>query len=110
LTKYHGPGNIFKKTLRDSIHEEQSEINNEQIRGFSRRDYLKSANPIYKNYYQLTCNKMLKFASSMMAYFDKVGEMDHSTEASKILGAPTTTLDEGIKQKQAETVEMENMQ
>ena len=54
-------------------------------------------NPIYKNYYQLTSNKMLKFANSMMAYFDKAGQVVKSTEVSEILGAPRTTLDEGIK-------------
>jgi hypothetical protein len=40
---------------------------------------------------------MLKFASSMMAYVDKVSEMGNSTEASEILGAPTTALDVVIK-------------
>lgn len=45
-----------------------------------------------------------------MAYFDKVGEMDDPTEANDLLGAPTTTLAEWIKQKQTETMEREKTQ
>ena len=41
----------------------------------------------------LTGNEMLKFASSLMAYFDKAPETGDSSEADEILGAPETTLD-----------------
>ena len=44
----------------------------------------------------VTRNEMLKFASGMMAYFDKVGEMGDPTEANQLLGAPTITLDAWI--------------
>jgi hypothetical protein len=45
---------------------------------------------------------MLKFASSLMAYFDKVGELGDPTEANQILGAPTTTLDAWIERRKAQ--------
>jgi hypothetical protein len=41
----------------------------------------------------LTGNEMLKFASGLMAYFDKTSETGDPTEANQILGAPATTLD-----------------
>jgi len=41
----------------------------------------------------LTGNEMLKFASSLMAYFDKNPEVGDPSEANEILGAPATTLD-----------------
>jgi uncharacterized protein YbjT (DUF2867 family) len=41
----------------------------------------------------LTSNDMLKFASGLMAYFDKAAEVGDSSEANAILGAPGTTLD-----------------
>jgi NADH dehydrogenase len=41
----------------------------------------------------LTGNEMLKFASSLMGYFDKTPETGDPAEANEILGAPTTTLD-----------------
>jgi NADH dehydrogenase len=41
----------------------------------------------------LTGNEMLKFASSLMGYFDKTPESGDPTEANQILGAPATTLD-----------------
>jgi uncharacterized protein YbjT (DUF2867 family) len=41
----------------------------------------------------LTGNKMLKFASSLMGYFDKTPETGDPIEANQILGAPATTLD-----------------
>jgi pimeloyl-ACP methyl ester carboxylesterase len=46
---------------------------------------------------------MLKFASDLVAYFDRIGEMGDPTEANQLLGAPTITLDEWIKGRQAET-------
>jgi uncharacterized protein YbjT (DUF2867 family) len=58
----------------------------------------------------VTRNEMLKFVGGMMAYFDKVGEMGDPTEANALLGAPTTTLVEWIKQKQTETMEREKTQ
>jgi len=50
----------------------------------------------------LTRNDGLKFASSLMAYFDKVGELGDPTEANRILGAPTTTLDAWIERRKAQ--------
>jgi hypothetical protein len=44
----------------------------------------------------LTRNDALKFAGRLMAYFDKVGELGDPAEANRILGAPTTTLDDWI--------------
>jgi uncharacterized protein YbjT (DUF2867 family) len=41
----------------------------------------------------LTGNEMLKFASGLMAYFDKTPEVGDPSEANEILGAPATTLD-----------------
>jgi NADH dehydrogenase len=41
----------------------------------------------------LTGNEMLKFASGLMAYFDKAPETGDSSETNEILGAPETTLD-----------------
>jgi uncharacterized protein YbjT (DUF2867 family) len=58
----------------------------------------------------LTRNEMLKFASELMAYFDKIGEMGDPTEANQLLGGPTITLDEWIKQRQAETIDKEKLQ
>lgn len=49
----------------------------------------------------LTGNEMLKFASGLMAYFDKAAEVGDASEANAILGAPATTLDawmESLKQ------------
>ncbi len=48
----------------------------------------------------LTRNPMLKFASELMAYFDRVGELGDPTEADRLLGAPTTTLDEWLAARQ----------
>lgn len=50
----------------------------------------------------LTRNDTLKFASSLMAYFDKVGELGDPTEANQILGAPTTTLDAWMQQRKTQ--------
>jgi uncharacterized protein YbjT (DUF2867 family) len=50
----------------------------------------------------LTRNDMLKFASDLMAYFDKVGELGDPTEANQLLGAPTTTLDGWMEQRKQE--------
>jgi uncharacterized protein YbjT (DUF2867 family) len=58
----------------------------------------------------VTRNKMLKFVGEMMAYFDQVGELGDPTEANTLLGAPTTTLADWIKQKQTETMEREKTQ
>ena len=49
----------------------------------------------------LTRNDGLKFASRLMAYFDKVGELGDPTEANQILGAPTTTLDIWLERRKA---------
>jgi uncharacterized protein YbjT (DUF2867 family) len=47
----------------------------------------------------LTRNDMLKFASDLMAYFDKIGEMGDPTEANQLLGAPTITLDAWMERR-----------
>jgi uncharacterized protein YbjT (DUF2867 family) len=49
----------------------------------------------------LTGNDMLKFAAGLMGYFDKAGELGDPTEANQLLGAPTTTLDQWLADKQA---------
>lgn len=49
----------------------------------------------------LTRNDMLKFASKLMAYFDKVGELGDPTEANQLLGAPTTTLEAWMQQRKS---------
>jgi uncharacterized protein YbjT (DUF2867 family) len=41
----------------------------------------------------------LKFAASLMGYFEKVAELGDPTETNALLGAPTTTLDEWIAQR-----------
>jgi hypothetical protein len=40
----------------------------------------------------LTGNEMLKFASSLMAYFEKTAEVGDASEANQLLGAPKITL------------------
>ena len=47
----------------------------------------------------LTGNEMLKFASGLMAYFDKAPETGDPSEANEILGAPETTLDAWMESK-----------
>jgi NADH dehydrogenase len=50
----------------------------------------------------LTGNEMLKFASGLMAYFDKAPETGDPSEANEVLGSPETTLDawmESLKSK-----------
>jgi hypothetical protein len=49
-----------------------------------------------------TRNDTLKFASSLMAYFDKVSELGDPTEANRILRAPTTTLNAWIERRKAQ--------
>ncbi len=43
----------------------------------------------------------MKFGSSLLAFCEKVDEGGDPTEANRILGAPKTTLDEWLKQRQA---------
>jgi uncharacterized protein YbjT (DUF2867 family) len=45
----------------------------------------------------LTRHDQLKFAVSLMAYFDKVSELGDPTEANQLLGEPTITLDAWTK-------------
>ena len=47
----------------------------------------------------VTRNQLLKFASELMAYFDRVGELGDPTDANRVLGAPMTTLDEWLQEK-----------
>jgi hypothetical protein len=37
-----------------------------------------------------------------MAYFDRVGELGDPSEANELLGPPTTTLEEWIRQRAAD--------
>ena len=48
-----------------------------------------------------TGNQMLGFFAELMAYFDQVGEMGDPAEANRLLGAPATTLEVWIEQRQA---------
>jgi len=57
-----------------------------------------------------TGNDMLKFFAALMAYFERVGEMGDPEEANRLLGAPTTTLDEWLSQRQAATPEERSVQ
>lgn len=43
----------------------------------------------------------MKFASALMAFFEKVGERGDPSEANRILGAPEITLDEWLRQRKA---------
>jgi uncharacterized protein YbjT (DUF2867 family) len=45
-------------------------------------------------------NEMLGGFAEMMAYFEQVGEPGDPAEANELLGAPTTTLDDWIAQRQ----------
>jgi uncharacterized protein YbjT (DUF2867 family) len=47
-----------------------------------------------------TGNDMLKFFAALMAYFEKVGEMGDPADANRLLGAPATTLDDWLSQRQ----------
>jgi len=47
-------------------------------------------------------NAFLKNVAEMMAYFKKSGEPGDPAEANRLLGAPTTTLEEWMEQRQAE--------
>lgn len=49
----------------------------------------------------LTRNEEMKFGVMMMAYFDRVGELGDPTEANRLLGAPSTTLDAWLAQQSA---------
>lgn len=51
----------------------------------------------------VTRNEMLGFASALMAYFDRVEELGDPTEANRLLGAPTTTLDAWLDARKAVT-------
>ncbi len=50
----------------------------------------------------MTRNEFLRFGVAMMAYFNKVGEMGDPAEANRILGGPTTTLDDWLAQQSAQ--------
>ena len=49
----------------------------------------------------VTHNDMLKFACELMAYFDRAGEPGDPTEANRLPGAPTTTLDRWLEERKA---------
>ena len=49
----------------------------------------------------VTRNPMLKFASELMAYFERVGEPGDPTEANRLLGAPRTTMDQWLQEHEA---------
>lgn len=42
---------------------------------------------------ETTGNNVLRFMADLMSYFDRAGERGDPTEANRLLGAPTTTLD-----------------
>lgn len=47
-----------------------------------------------------TGSEPLRFFAELMAYFDRVGEMGDPAEANRLVGAPATTLDMWIEQRQ----------
>jgi len=49
----------------------------------------------------LTGNEMLKFASGLMAYFEKTAEVGDASEANQLLGAPKLTLDAWLESQKA---------
>lgn len=49
----------------------------------------------------VTRNEQLRFASELMAYFDRVEELGDPSEANRLLGAPTTTLDAWLETRKA---------
>ncbi len=49
----------------------------------------------------LSGNEQRKFAVALMAYFEKVGEPGDPSEANRLLGGPSVTLDEWLAQQQA---------
>ena len=48
---------------------------------------------------RVTGSKDMRFASAVLAFFEKVGEGGDPTEANNILGAPETTIDEWLNQR-----------
>jgi hypothetical protein len=46
-------------------------------------------------------NQELKSAGELMAYFDKVGEGSNLANANRMLGTPTTTLDNWLERRKA---------
>jgi len=50
----------------------------------------------------MTRNSMLKYVANLMRYFNKVLELGDGKEANDLLGAPETTLDMWIKQRNIE--------
>ena len=49
----------------------------------------------------LTRNAEMQYGVTLMAYFDKVGELGDPSEANRLLGAPSTTLDEWLARQPA---------
>jgi uncharacterized protein YbjT (DUF2867 family) len=45
---------------------------------------------------EATGNDVLRFMTDLMGYFDRAGERGDPTDANRLLGAPTTTLDEWL--------------
>jgi hypothetical protein len=52
----------------------------------------------------LTRNKNLQIAADLMAYFDKIGKMGDPAETNAILGGPTLTLNDRIRQQQSQSL------
>ena len=46
---------------------------------------------------------MFRFFAELMAHFEKVGEPGDPTQANRLLGAPTITLEAWIERRQAQT-------
>ncbi len=51
---------------------------------------------------KLTGNKELTYATRLIAYFDKVGELGDPTEANALLGAPAATLDDWFEMEKSD--------
>lgn len=48
---------------------------------------------------KLSFNAVLQFIAELMRFFEKVGEGGDPTEANKLLGTPTTTLEQWCKRQ-----------
>ncbi len=87
----HGPDVFFfQEALRRycaALHPEITKLTNFPV-------------PVAKIVATLTGNNSMKMGANMMAYFSKVGEPGDPAEANRLLGAPTTTMDEWLASKQ----------
>jgi uncharacterized protein YbjT (DUF2867 family) len=49
-------------------------------------------------------NDLMRFGADLAGYFDRVGELGDPSEANALLGAPTTTLDDWLEQRQPASI------